>query len=66
LAAVSKPIFKRGVVGAGPYVLKNIKLNGDFVESVTLTKVTNQYDVKMYHFYSSQEALKTAFLSRRN
>lgn len=62
LVTVSRPIFKSGFVGFGNYKLQDIKLNGDFVESITLASRTNQYNRKNYQFYSSYDAVKTAYV----
>lgn len=61
LITVSRPIFKKGYIGIGEFKIKNIKLNGQFVESLTLASVKNPYIVEYYHFYPTQEALKLAF-----
>lgn len=63
LSTVSRPIFKNGFVGInGDYEIKDIKLNGNFISSLTLTGVKNPLAVKVYQFYSSEEALKLAFV----
>lgn len=61
LVAVSRPIFKENFIGTGEFKIKDIKLNGGFVESLTLASLENQYYTKTYHFYPSQYALKIAF-----
>lgn len=62
LVTVSRPILKRGFIGIGEYKIKDVAFNGDFVEYITLVLLKNQYKVKTYHFYPSQEALKLAFV----
>lgn len=62
LVTVSRPIFKKGFVGVADFKVKDIKLNGNFVESMTLVSVKNRNKEKSYHFYPSQEALKTAYV----
>lgn len=57
----SRPIFKEGYIGVGKYKIKNIKLNGNFIESLTLVSRENKYKIKIYNFYPSQDALKLAF-----
>lgn len=62
LATLSRPIFKKGFIGVGNYYIKHIKLNGDFIELLTLVARDNPYKSKTFHFYPSQDALKTAFV----
>jgi len=59
---IAKPIFKTGFIGTGNYQVEDIKLNGDFVQSITLTSVKNKFDRISYLFYPSEDALKIAFL----
>lgn len=61
LTTVAHPIFKKGFVGVGEYRIQQVKINGNFVESITLSSTRNQYSTKTYHFYPSQEALKMAY-----
>src|SRR5258708_11046164 len=61
LVTASRPIFKKGFVGLGAYKIKDIKINGTFVESLTLISVKNPNNTIDYHFYPSQAAVKTAF-----
>lgn len=61
LVTVSRPVFKKGFIGVGPYKIKSVKLNGSFVESLTLVLLSNPSVVKVYQFYPSTEALKIAF-----
>lgn len=62
LATASRPIFKNNFVGVGDYQVKNIKLNGNFVESVVLYS-KKQHNVFVYQlFYPTIVSLKTAFL----
>lgn len=61
LLSASKPLFKPGYVGVGDYKIRELKLNGTFVESLTIVSKINPYKVKTYHFYPTEEALKTAF-----
>lgn len=62
LVTASKPIFKKRYIGTGEYRIRDIHLNGEFVESLTLSSVKNLSVVEFYHFYPTQEALKLAFL----
>lgn len=61
LVTVSRPIFKKGFVGVGEYKVKNIRLNGNFVETLSLVSVKNQFKIKTYQFYPSFDALKATF-----
>jgi len=62
LVTVSRPIFKNGTIGIGPYKITDIKLNGSFVQSISLALSTDSYKIKKYTFYPTEEAVKTAFL----
>lgn len=62
LVTVSRPIFKKGFVGVGEYKLANLKLNGDFVESISISSRRDKYKTISYQFYPTQESLKTAFV----
>lgn len=62
LVSVAHPIFKKGFVGVGKYSIKDVKLNGDFVETIILTLTTNPYQTKIYQFYPTFDALKTAYM----
>jgi peptide/nickel transport system substrate-binding protein len=61
LATVSKPVFKKGYVGVGDYNLRDIELNGSFVQELVLSKKSNRFETVKYVFYPTEEALKTAF-----
>lgn len=59
LVTVSKPIFKKGLIGVSNHKIKDIKLNGNFVESIDLMSKKNERIT--YQFYPTTSALKTAF-----
>lgn len=61
LVTASQPIFKDGFVGLGKYKVSNIILNGDFIQSITLTDINNGSNVRVYQFYPTDDALKLAF-----
>lgn len=61
LITVSRPIFKKGFVGTGPYIVKQIKINGNFVQTLTLALKSDLYKTKTYQFYPSFEVLKVAY-----
>lgn len=57
LITASRPVFKKGFIGAGNYRLKDIRLNGDFVKSLALVSIKNPLNVKIYQFYPTFESL---------
>jgi peptide/nickel transport system substrate-binding protein len=59
LITVSKPIFKKGLIGVSDYRVKDIKLNGNFVEHIDL--VSKNGNKVIYQFYPTISALKIAF-----
>lgn len=62
LTTVSRPIFKKGFVGTGPFVVKSVKLNGNFVESLTLVLRSDPYKTKTYQFYPTTTSLKDGYV----
>lgn len=62
LVTISKPLFNKGFSGVGEYRLEKIKLNGNFVQSLTLASTKNRQYVINYVFYPSEDALKIAYL----
>lgn len=62
LVTVSKGVFDKGHIGVGDYRIEDIKLNGNFVQSLTVVSVKNRFDTIRFQFYPSEEALKLAFL----
>ena len=62
LITVARPIFKKNFIGIGEYKIKNVKLNGNFVQSLTLVSINNPYKQKTYLFYPTPEALKTSYM----
>lgn len=61
LVTVARPVFKKEFVGIGDYGVKNVKLNGNFVQSIILYAIKNSSIIKTYRFYPTQDALKLAF-----
>lgn len=61
LTTVSRPIFKEGYVGVGPYRIKKVQSNGQFLQSLTLTSTIQNPALKIYVFYPTQDSLKVAF-----
>jgi len=62
LVTVSRGVFKKGFIGVGNYKIEDIKLNGDFVQSLKMVSVKNRFDTIRFQFYPSEETLKLAFL----
>ncbi len=62
LITVSRPLFQPGLIGAGEYIIDDLKLNGTFVQSLSLANKKNRLDVITYEFYPSVEALKYAYV----
>ncbi len=62
LATVSRPLLRKGSVGTGDYEIEDIKLNGNYVQSLTLGSVKNRLDRIRFQFYPTEDALKIAFL----
>lgn len=62
LITLSQPVFKDGVVGLGEYKVTNVKLNGNFIEFMTLISKKNKLKTETYFFYPSEQALKDAFV----
>ncbi len=62
LLTVSRPIFKNGFVGIGDYRVQAVKLNGNFVQSISLVANKGRSQELTYQFYPTEDALKTAFV----
>lgn len=62
-AIVSKPIFKKGLIGLGNYKVKKIIKSGKYVKSILLVPASPDLSLlaKMYKFYLTEKDLKTAF-----
>lgn len=56
---VSKPIFKKGLLGVGDWKVKNISLSANFVEKIDLTN--SNKDKITYRFFPTEERTKLAF-----
>ncbi len=56
---VSKPAFKKGLLGTGDYKVKKISVSGGFVTQLTLENENKERVI--YKFYASEERLKLAF-----
>lgn len=58
---LSRPLFKKGLIGVGNYQVSGLKLNGDTIEYIQLVPVTKGLPKKMFRFYPSEEDAITAF-----
>ncbi len=58
---LSKPLFKKGLIGVGPYKVKSLKLNGDTIEYLEIVPVQPYLTKKIYKFYPTEEMAVTAF-----
>lgn len=56
---VSKPVFKKGLLGTGEWEVKDISLVGGYVNKLTL--VNRRGSQKLYIFYPTEERLKLGF-----
>lgn len=62
LSVVSRPVFKKGLVGTGQYRVAKIKKKGEIVEKVVLVpKEKKSKSTKIYRFYPSEELARTSF-----
>ncbi len=59
LVTVSKPIFKNRLIGVSAYKIKDLKLNGNFVQSLDL--VSQKGNKLSYQFYPTTSSLKIAY-----
>ncbi|TSC85460.1 MAG: Uncharacterized protein G01um101416_847 [Microgenomates group bacterium Gr01-1014_16] len=62
-SAVSRPVFKKKLIGVGGYRVTGYKLNGSYVESLTLspTDQKSTSPVLRYLFYSSENQARMAY-----
>lgn len=58
-SVISKPTFRKGLLGTGEWEVKNIIISGNYVQKLTLTNDNNQQ--KIYKFYPTDERTKLAF-----
>lgn len=60
---VSQPLFKKGLIGLGPYKVGRVSTNGQILKSISLVpveKISNLPNIS-YRFYLNDSYLKTAF-----
>ncbi|HUW24762.1 MAG TPA: ABC transporter substrate-binding protein [Patescibacteria group bacterium] len=66
---LSRPLFKKGLIGLGDYRVKRIEKKGNFVKSILLVPQggssfftdENRLPNKLYRFYNNEKELKMAF-----
>lgn len=58
-SVVSKPVFKKGLLGTGDYRVKKLSLFGSYVDQITLENSKGERTV--YKFYPTEERTKLAF-----
>jgi peptide/nickel transport system substrate-binding protein len=62
LMVVSRPIFRKGLLGTGDYQVSQLKKNGEIIEKIVLKPFSKRDLPKItYHFYPTEEALRNAF-----
>ena len=60
-SVAAKPVFKRGLLGAGEWKVAKITFIGrEFVETIRLTNTKNN-SIQTYKFYPTEESARTAF-----
>lgn len=61
-AVLSKPLFRRGLIGLGTYKVKKIETQGKMIKSILLVPFNdNHLPNKLYRFYNNEDDLKTGF-----
>ncbi|MBI4999180.1 ABC transporter substrate-binding protein [Candidatus Gottesmanbacteria bacterium] len=58
---LARPIFKRGLVGLGPYKVEKLKLKGDKLASISLVPKMSGLPPLEFKFYPTETAATTAF-----
>ncbi|MEK7472922.1 MAG: ABC transporter substrate-binding protein [Patescibacteria group bacterium] len=56
---LTKPLYKKGLLGVGEYKVKNISLTGGYVQNITL--INNKKDKLIYKFYPTEDRLILGF-----
>ncbi|MDP4011979.1 MAG: ABC transporter substrate-binding protein [Candidatus Nanoarchaeia archaeon] len=56
---LTKPLFKKGLLGTGEYKVKNISLAGGYIQNITL--INNKKDKLAYKFYPTEDRLILGF-----
>lgn len=58
-SVVSKPTFKKGLLGTGEWSVNKVTLSGSYIENLTL--VDKQQNKRIYKFYPTEENAKLAY-----
>jgi len=59
---LSKPLFKKGLIGLGPYKVQKIERRGNYVKSILLVPAWDKsLPKKLYRFYNTDKDLKLGF-----
>lgn len=58
---LSKPLFKRGLIGLGAYKVQRLNLKGDKLNSLSLIPITRNLPPLEFKFYPNEEMAITAF-----
>ena len=61
LTVVSKPLFKKGLVGYGPYYVSSLLFKGGSFLTLTLTSANPSIPSKMYKFYKTESQAILAY-----
>jgi len=56
---VSKPVFRRGLLGTGEWEVKKVKVSGNFVQEIVLEDANAKR--RIYKFYPTEQRTKLAF-----
>lgn len=58
---LAKPLFRKGLIGLGPYKIGKIHLKGEYVNYIRLVPLSDQLPESEIKFYQSDSVAKTAF-----
>jgi len=59
---LSKPLFKKGLIGTGDYRFQSVKMKGQIVEKIVLVPVKEKNKPKIiFRFYPTEEAARIGF-----
>jgi len=62
LTVVSKPLFRKGLLGTGNYKVSKIRKNGEIVENLVLVPIKDKTKPKIiYKFYPTEETARSGF-----
>ncbi len=62
LTVMSRPIFRKGLLGTGDYEARKIKKNGEIIERLVLTPVKGKNKPQLiFKFYPTEKAARTGF-----